>query len=24
LKKKLDVEFRKYVILETCNQPYAF
>ena len=24
LKKKLDVEFRKYVILETCNPPYAF
>ena len=24
LKKKLDVEFRKYIILETCNPPYAF
>jgi len=24
LKKKLDVEFRKYVILETCNPPYVF
>ena len=23
LKKKLDVEFRKYVVLETCNPPYA-
>jgi len=24
LKKKLDVKFRKYVILGTCNPPYAF
>jgi len=24
LKKKLDAEFRKYVILETCNPPDAF
>jgi len=24
LKKKLDVDFRKYVIMGTCNPPYAF
>jgi uncharacterized protein (DUF302 family) len=24
LKKKLDVDFRKYVILWACNSPYAF
>ena len=24
LKKKLDVDFRKYVILGTCNPPYIF
>ena len=24
LKKKLDVDFRKYVILGVCNPPYAF
>ena len=24
LKKKLDVDFRKYVILGTCNPTYAF
>ena len=24
LKKKLDVDFKKYVILGTCNPPYTF